>query len=97
MRKLLIMLLLGLTIYFNVEDKLGHIYVNQSPNNWTILVYRSTGTVVMYSDEEALRMSEIEFIKKYGKGIIDSVGAATGFITPVLPKKLPKEAPGIVY
>jgi hypothetical protein len=98
MKKLLALLfVLGLTFYFDVESKNGHVYRNNSPSNCTILEYTSANIVIFYCDDrKAIKMSEGEFVELFGDSIIGSIPNAISVIVPIKKESL-KGAPKIIF
>ena len=99
MRKLLslcVVVLLGVTIYLDVEKMQGHIYNNSTWCNTTVIVQRSIGTVTIYSDDGKVeKMSIVTFIKLYGDVTLKAVLDSKGIILPVPDEGGAKEIPKI--
>ena len=95
MKKLLILLiLLGITIYYDVDNQGGWVWVNASTNDCTILAYPKTNRVVWYSSTKMVFVQTyVEFVKENGTGLIENLKESP----IIIHRNDPKESPKIVY
>ena len=95
MKKLLIgLLLLGITIFYDVNNEIGWVWVNSSVENATILAYPKTNLVLWYSSSRSVyQQTWEEFLKESGGGILKSL-KSSGII---IHRMNLKEAPKIIY
>jgi hypothetical protein len=95
MKKILIVLLLfGITIFYDVDNEIGWVWVNASVENGTILAYPKTNQVLWYSSSRLVyQQTWDEFLKESGGGILKSL-KNSGII---IHRKNLKEGPKIIY
>jgi hypothetical protein len=96
MRKMIVLLLLlGITIYFNAESGQGFVFVNATKINTTIIIRPLADSALMYGDDGYVGiMTYKRFLEVAGDLPLKCAQEAQSAIVPIPP---PKEAPKIFY
>lgn len=92
---LTVLILIGITFYYDVEAQGGFAWVNNSTENCTILSYPKLNLVIWYSsDGKVYKETFTEFARTAGENILENAKTAPILILP-RPKSL--NAPRIKY
>ena len=93
-KMLIILILLGITIYYDVDRQTGGIFINSAVEDCTILAYPNSNRVVWYdSGGIILTMTYDKFQKDHGSQLLKNVIGSMVIIQRIDLKESPK----IVY